>query len=202
MTVAGPHRASVATTLQADRQLVRYLALLTGREPAGGLLEIRYRAPPGGQMRQQWCTATRPAAAAREITRLAARTDVYVGVAPRRRRHGGRDAILRVWVLWADVDDPDAEGLADQLPIPPGCVVGSGSPGHRHLYWPLTQPLGVAAAQRANRVLAAAVGGDTGAVLNAATILRPLSVGAARSSRVLPACSFAVAASSGRWGRR
>ena len=35
---------------------------------------------------------------------LGRRTDVYVGCAPRTRRHGGRDAIERAFVLWADCD--------------------------------------------------------------------------------------------------
>ena len=153
--------------------LVRYLSLLAGREPTGGLLEIRYRSEAGARMRQQWFPAGRPAPAARRIVELAERTDVYVGVAPRYHRHGGRAAIQRLWVLWADVDDPAAQGLADQLPIPPGMIVNSGSPGHRHLYWPLARPVDVEQAEHANRLLAQAVGGDTGAVLGAATILRP-----------------------------
>jgi hypothetical protein len=158
---------------RVDRDLVRYLSLLAGREPAGALIEIRYRVATGPRMRQHWCPATRPAAAAREIRELAEHTDVYVGVAPRRGRHGGKAAIRQVWLLWADVDDPAAQGLADDLATPPGIVIASGSPGHHHLYWPLTSPLTVERAEHANQVLAQAVHGDTGAVLNAATILRP-----------------------------
>jgi hypothetical protein len=159
---------------QPQVELVRYLALLAGREPAGGLLEIRYRHPGENQrMRQRWHPASRPTAAAREILKLAERTDAYVGVAPRRHRHGGRAAIQRAWVLWADLDDPDAGELAARLPVAPGVIVRSGSAGHRHLYWPLTQPLSVGQVEHANRILATALHADTGAVVNAATILRP-----------------------------
>jgi hypothetical protein len=52
-------------------------------------------------------------------------------------------------------------------------VISSGTPGHRHLYWPLTQPLRVSQVERANGILARALHADCGAVLNAATILRP-----------------------------
>jgi len=159
---------------QTDAALVAYLALLAGREPAGGLLEIRYRQPGSpGRMRQHWHPAGRPAGAAREILELAEHTDVYVGVAPRRHRHGGRSAIERSWVLWADLDQTDTDAPTTSLPVAPGIVIGSGTPGHRHLYWPLAQSLSGPEAQRANGVLARALRADTGAVLNAATILRP-----------------------------
>ena len=116
--------------------LVRYLSLLAGREPAGGLLEVRYRSAAGVRMRQQWFPAGRPAPAARRIVELADHADVYVGVAPRCHRRGGRAAIQRLWVLWADVDDPAARGLADQLPIPPGMIVNSGIIRSRLLWRP------------------------------------------------------------------
>jgi hypothetical protein len=76
-------------------------------------------------------------------------------------------------VLWADIDHPDSDRLTAALPVAPGIIVTSGSAGHRHLYWPLTQPLSPTAAQHANRVLAHALAGDHGAVLNPAAILRP-----------------------------
>jgi hypothetical protein len=159
---------------QPEAELARYLALLAGREPAGGLLEIRYRQPDSpGRMRQHWHPAERPAGAAREILELAEHTDVYVGVAPRRHRHGGRSAIYRAWVLWADLDQPDGTDSISRVPVAPGVVISSGTPGHRHLYWPLTQPLSVLQVERANGILARALHADCGAVLNAATILRP-----------------------------
>ena len=158
---------------QPHVELVRYLALLAGREPAGGLLEIRYRPGENQRMRQRWHHIAHPAGAAREILTLAEHTDVYVGVAPRRHRHGGRAAIQRAWVLWADLDHPNRDGFTTRLPVAPGVIIRSGSAGHRHLYWPLTQPLTVSQVEHANRILATALHADTGAVVNAATILRP-----------------------------
>src|ERR1017187_2325939 len=159
---------------QPEAELARYLALLAGREPAGGLLEIRYRHPDRHQrMRQRWHPAAHPARAAREILELAGHTDVYVGVTPRRHRHGGRSAIRRAWVLWADLDQPDPTDPISRVPVAPGVVISSGTPGHRHLYWPLIQPLSVSQVEPANGILARALRADSGAVLNAATILRP-----------------------------
>jgi hypothetical protein len=124
-------------------------------------------------MHQHWHPAAHPARAAREILKLAEHTDVYVGVTPRRHRHGGRSAIHRAWVLWADLDQPDGTHPGAGVPVAPGVIIYSGTPGHRHLYWPLIQPLSVAQVERANGILALALRADSGAVLNAATILRP-----------------------------
>ena len=55
----------------------------------------------------------------------------------------------------------------------PAILIASGTPGHLHAYWPLTQPVSITAAETANRRLAAQLGADAGAVTNAATILRP-----------------------------
>lgn len=46
--------------------------------------------------------------ASRVIRRLAARTDVYVGVCLRTRRAGGRDAIDRSHLAFVEIDTPDA----------------------------------------------------------------------------------------------
>jgi hypothetical protein len=161
-------------TKTTTSDLERYLALLAGREPAGGLLELRYRDPSTpARMRQQFHDAADTRKLALEILRLGSLSDVYISVAPRRIRNGGRRAVARAWVLWADVDLPDGDGLASRLPLAPGVVINTGSPGHRHLYWPLTESLAPAELERANQTLAAALGADTGAVLGVATILRP-----------------------------
>jgi len=131
---------------------------------------VRYRYGDG--MRSAFFEHTDTTAAARTIVRLASGTDVYVGVAPRVRRAGGRDAIERVWSLWADLDDADAATALDDLPVAPAIRIASGSSGHLHAYWPLQQPIGVLEAEAANRRLAAELGADGGAVTNAATILR------------------------------
>ena len=72
---------------------------------------------------------------------LGRRTDVYVGCAPRTRRHGGRDAVERAFVLWADCDGEDAvEALGDFEPAP-SIVIASGTGSNCHAYWPLAEPL-------------------------------------------------------------
>jgi hypothetical protein len=167
--------AMAAEQLRAQmRELVAYLLLLFGREPRGGLIEVRYRDPENPQgMRQRFHPAAQPARAARQLLALGQLTDVYLGVAPRRRRHGGRAAIERVWALWADVDQPENTRRLQGLPIGPGIAIASGTPGHQHLYWPLTEPLDVHRAEQANRRLAHLLGADDGAVTTAASILRP-----------------------------
>jgi len=153
------------------RDVERYLQTLFGREPSGALIEVRYRHRDG--MLRDFFACTDTHAAARRILHLGLRSDVYVGVAPRRRRGGGKDAIDRLWTLWADLDDPTAHHQLQRLPVAPAIVIASGSSGHRHAYWPLQHPISVSAAEAANRRLAAALGADSGAVTNAATILRP-----------------------------
>ncbi|MEJ7784826.1 MAG: CHC2 zinc finger domain-containing protein [Solirubrobacteraceae bacterium] len=161
------------TTPQADdtKDIQGYLRALFERDQPGALIEVRYRYGDG--MRSAFFEHTDTTATARTIVRLASATDVYVGVAPRARRAGGRDAIERVWSLWADLDNADAAAALDALPVAPAIVIASGSPGHLHAYWPLATAISVLAAEEGNRRLAAQLQGDGGAVTNAATILRP-----------------------------
>jgi hypothetical protein len=161
------------TPPEPSSDLMRYIAMLASREPAGGFLELRYRNPQGPGMQQHFHYATNTTRIARHILTLAEHSDVYIGVAPRRSRNGGRAAVSRSWVLWADIDTPGAEQNIAALPIAPGVIIRSGSAGHQHLYWPLTEPLTPADVEHANGTLAHALGADTGAVLGAATILRP-----------------------------
>jgi hypothetical protein len=160
---AGGHWVEVA-------ELVQYLGALVGQEPRGGLIEVRYRAGDG--MRQRFHRADRPELAAELVLLLGEQHDVYVGCAPRRRRWGGRRAVERVWSLWVDCDGPEAsERLASFEPAP-AIVVASGSPGGRHAYWPLAEPLEPRQAEEANARLAHALGADAAAT-DAARILRP-----------------------------
>jgi hypothetical protein len=164
----------VSNDPQQTRELAQYLAMLAAREPAGGLLEIRYRNPQTpARMRQHFHHLDNTARIARHILALADHSDVYIAVTPRRIPSGGRHAIHRGWVLWADIDQPGSEPLIARLPVAPGVIINSGSSGHQHLYWPLTEPLAPNALEHANATLAHAIGADNGAVLGAATILRP-----------------------------
>ncbi|MGI8597501.1 MAG: DNA-primase RepB domain-containing protein [Thermoleophilaceae bacterium] len=149
-----------------------YLDALFGAEPAGGLVEVRYRRGDGrpgmGQTFHAW--PQERGGAAEMIGRLGRSVDTYIGVAPRRRRHGGREAIERVHVLYVDCDSEAAiEGL-ERFSPPPAIVVGSGS--GRHAYWPLWPPASPDEAERANRRLAHHLGADMVAT-DASRILRP-----------------------------
>ena len=163
--------ASGARQARETQDVQRYLHALHGRASAGALIEVRYR--HRGGMRHAFFAHTETTVAARTIVRLGISTDVYIGVAPRRTRHGGKDAISEVWALWADLDDGTARQALERLPVAPAILIASGSFGHAHAYWPLQVPVSILAAEAANRRLAAELGSDSGAVTNSATILRP-----------------------------
>lgn len=148
-----------------------YVPLLAGEAQPHELLELRFRFQAGG-MARRFYPATRPAGLVEAITRLGSRCDVYVGCAPRTRRSGGRDAIDRAWVLWAECDLPAARAALEAFAPAPTLVVASGSPHGRHAYWQLTEPVDVDALEDANRRLADALGADP-ACVDAARILRP-----------------------------
>jgi hypothetical protein len=150
----------------------RYLQVLAGPNPTGRLIEIR-SANPAGTMRQTFTPATRPDLAANTITRLAAHTDVYVGVLLRRRRSGGRDACERSHLAFVEIDRPDGADRLARYRCPPSMIIASGgSPGHAHAYWQLHQPSDLDELETANRRLAIRLGGDL-ACVDAARILRP-----------------------------
>jgi hypothetical protein len=165
--------AMSTTTTTRHRTATRFLAALAGNATAarGELLELRYRLDDGQRMGQVFDRTTRLRGLATRAIALGRRTDVYVGCAPRTRRHGGRDAVTRAFVLWADCDGDDAvAALADFEPAP-SIVIASGSGSNCHAYWPLTEPLARDEIERANRRLAYALGADP-ASADAARILR------------------------------
>lgn len=163
--------ASGARQARETHDVQRYLHALHGRASDGALIEVRYR--HRGGMRNAFFAHTDTTVAARTIVRLAISSDVYVGVAPRRTRHGGKHAISEVWALWADLDTLDAHQALEQLPVKPAILISTGTIGHLHAYFALREPVSILAAEAANRRLAAELGSDSGAVTNAATILRP-----------------------------
>jgi hypothetical protein len=106
------------------RVLTAFLALLVARERSG-LLEVRARRAEGGMV-QRFHAAARLREAADELLELGARTDVYVGCAPRLRAAGDGSALGAVWTLWVDCDDlASVARLAAFVPAP-AVVVGSG----------------------------------------------------------------------------
>ncbi len=151
-------------------QLHTYLGALFGRETGRGLIEVRYR-KPGGAMRQRFY---RPRALQRALPTLrvlARRHDVYLGVAPRRARHGGLDAIGHCWALWIDCDG-DTSALQRFGQAPSMTVASSSGAGHQHAYWLLDQPLDANRVAVLNGRLAHALHGDPQSA-DAARILRP-----------------------------
>ena len=106
-----------APQAQETRDVQRYLSALFGRETRGALIDVRWRYRGG--MSQRFLPHHDTYAAARAILRLGLRSDVYVGVAPRRARAGGKDAIERLWALWVDLDQVDAAAALERLPVAP-----------------------------------------------------------------------------------
>ena len=149
-----PPRRARRPQARETADVQRYLHALFDREGAGALIELRSR--HRGGMRSAFFPATDTFTAARTIVREALRTDVYVGVAPRRRRAGGKEALAQLRTLWVDVDTADARTRLDALPVAPAIVIASGTAGHVHAYWLLARPVSIQTAEAANRRLAAA----------------------------------------------
>jgi hypothetical protein len=141
------------------RALTVFLALLVARE-RGGLLEVRARRAEGSML-QRFYRASRLREAADELLELGARTDVYVGCAPRLRPAGDRTALGRVWTLWADCDGDESVARLEELAPAPAVVVRSGTGANVHAYWPLVRPLAPAEATAANHRLAEVLGADS-----------------------------------------
>jgi hypothetical protein len=97
--------------------------------------------------------------------------DIYIGVLPRSRAEGTRDACLPGRAVWVDLDHSDA--MLDLLgfPLEPSCIVASGSPGHLHAYWELRDPADPTDIESINRQLARRLGGDLNCC-DAARIMR------------------------------
>lgn len=182
------------------QQLDRYLQTIAGDRCDDELLEIRY-ATSDGRMRRRFISIRRLDAAARAIRSLSSRTDVYCGVLLRSRRAGGRDAVTRSHLAFVEIDFVDALGRLQRFARTPAMIVSSGTAGHAHAYWTLRRRVGANELEQANRTLASHLGGDLASV-DAARILRPLSVGRAAGADVLPARSFADASATGRGGWR
>src|SRR5881398_1849775 len=101
-------------TITRHETAAQFLAALAGSAGRGELLGLRYRLDDGQRMGQVFDQPTRLRGLATRAIALGRRTDVYVGCAPRTRRQGGRDAVQRAFVLWADCNGEDAvAALAD-----------------------------------------------------------------------------------------
>jgi hypothetical protein len=110
---------------------------------------------------------------AETVLALASRTDVYVGVVPRRRRGGGRaDLVESAPVVWVDCDTSSSVAALRRFRPAPGMVVNSGSGQNRHAYWFLVEPAELDVVERINRGLALTLGADI-RCSDPARILRP-----------------------------
>jgi CHC2 zinc finger/RepB DNA-primase N-terminal domain len=148
----------------------RYAGALFGSGPREALVEVRFRVPWG--MGQRFHSLSRLDRLVESILVLSARTDVYVGVLPRRRRSGGRaDVIQSGGVVWADCDTSESVAALRAFRPLPAMVVAS-SEGKRHAYWFLTEPVGVDVIEATNRRMALALGADV-VCSDRARILRP-----------------------------
>jgi hypothetical protein len=144
------------------------LAALYGREPDGGLIEVRTLGAP---VKPRFFPGGEWAAIIDTALTLAQRGNVNLGAAPRRRQSGCREAIERVWMLWADVDTPEAVDRLRKFRPAPSIVIRSGTPGHLHAWWSLREPLTTKEAEEGNRRLAKHLGADLQATA-ASTVLR------------------------------
>src|SRR3954454_5186599 len=116
---------TTATTTTRHETTVRFLAALAGTAQRGELVELRYRLEDGQRMGQVFDRPSRVRGLAPPATALGRRADVYVGCAPRTRRHGGRDAVERAFVLWADCDGDHAVAALGEFDPAPAVVVAS-----------------------------------------------------------------------------
>src|SRR4051794_9793290 len=114
------------TTTTRHETVTRFLAALAGPADRGELLELRYRLDDGHRMGQVFDRRPRLRGLATRAIALGRRTDVYVGCAPRTRRHGGRDAVEHAFVLWADCDGDDAVAALRDFEPQPAIVIASG----------------------------------------------------------------------------
>lgn len=140
-------------------------------ERVDGLVELRPIRRAGGAGAQEYINLPGYSDAADRAAKLASIYDVYFGVAPRTRQAGGKDAIVDVPAVWADVDSPDAVAALVTFSLPPSIVVESGTPGNLHAYWLLDTPIPPADAERLNADLAHHLGSDP-KVTDASRVLR------------------------------
>lgn len=163
----------MAAVIPQNVALRMQLAAIVGSEPETSYIEIRPLDRDGRPVvqRRTFVPVRAHADVMERVTALAPMMNTYIGAAPRARQDGTAAAVERVWSLWIDADGrATLEKLAKFRPLP-ALVIRSGSPDCAHGYWPLRAPLDPSWAQRANRRLALALGGDMSAT-DGARILR------------------------------
>lgn len=152
----------------------RYLVALFAAAPSGSLIELRWRS--GNGMDHAFLSVDALDDFADGVEWLAAGTDVYVGLLPRRRPGGGRDDLVNAGsVLWADCDAPASVAALRRFSPAPSMVVRSGTANNVHAYWLLSELASIDAIERANHQLADELESDP-ACAEPARILRPPSL--------------------------
>ncbi|MGE4428586.1 MAG: CHC2 zinc finger domain-containing protein [Solirubrobacteraceae bacterium] len=148
-----------ATPGVREQALAHLRLLFADRE---GLVELRMRNTRTGRWSQRFWPAEDIDDVVACATGSADCLDVYVGVLPRVRRSGRRRDLPDVArMVWVDLDRPDATAVLYAASVPsPTLVVGSGSPGHLHLYWRLAVPVELRWLESLNAALAVCLGGD------------------------------------------
>ncbi len=160
------------TPRRPGEELHIYLRFLAEDALPGQFLELRW-STADGRMRRHFFPAQATHSLAWRISQLAPRGDVYIGVALRDdNTFGGRDAISGSRLLFIESDRHDGAQRVASFPHPPSVETASGTPGHLHLYWRLTEHASNEQAERVNRRLALELGGDPASV-DIARILRP-----------------------------
>lgn len=143
--------------------------LFDGAQP-GELIDLR-RIHPGKPALEEFVPVAEIAVAATWAQARRGKGDVYVGVLPRGRRAGGRDAISAGRAVWVDCDTPEAVAALAEFALEPSMAILSGSGANRHVYWLLDEPVVVDVIESINRRLASRLGGDRRAC-DGARILR------------------------------
>lgn len=159
----------------------RFLEALYRSAPSDSFVEVRFSLPSG--MGRRFHRVAELGRVARGLDGLASRTDVYVGVIPRRRRSGRRqDLVARASVVWVDCDTDESVRALDAFCPRPAIVVASGTAQNRHAYWTLRRAIDLDGLEQLNRRLALALGADVRCA-DAARILRPVGSANWKSGR-------------------
>lgn len=158
-----PQECDVAPREIPDAVALRlFLAALHGHAREG-YTELRVRDPHSGAFRPGFGPSKDVETIAAHVERLSTSADVFVGVLPRGSKSGKATACLPSKVLWVDCDSTVAVERAMGFDIPPSIVIESGSPGHAHCYWQLSDEVPVGDVAAANRRLAFHLGADMAA---------------------------------------
>jgi hypothetical protein len=163
--------AAVGESPTSEEALLLQAATFAGNEPASSLLEVRSLGADGRPGPREFIPVNDLSRVVETVLALVD-VNVYVGAAPRVRESGTSRDVERVHCLWADCDKAEAvEALRRFRPMP--SIVAWTSPGRAQALWPLRRPVTPAAARRANRRIAHALGADMAAT-DPARILRAI----------------------------